>query len=78
MSQPVHKIRIANISVTIWKHLSEKGDWYSASLSRSYKQDGEWKEADSFSFDDLLTVAKLLDQAHTWIMKESQVDKQAA
>ena len=28
-------------------------------------------------FDDLLTMAKLLDQAHTWIAKQMQADAKA-
>jgi hypothetical protein len=44
MSQPAHKIRISNLSVTIWRNLSEKGTWYSVTPSRSYKQGDEtWK-----------------------------------
>ena len=68
MSSPAHKIRISNLSVTIWRNSSEKGTWYSVNPSRSYKKGDEtWKETDSLGFDDLLTMAKLLDQAHTWI-----------
>ena len=64
MSQPAHKIRISNLSVTIWRNSSDKGTWYSVNPSRSYKKGDEtWKETDSLGFDDLLTMAKLLDQA---------------
>ena len=53
----------------------EKGNWYSVIPSRSYKQgDDAWKETDSLGFDDLLTMAKLLDLAHTWIMHQQQAD----
>ncbi|WP_425400188.1 hypothetical protein [Aeoliella sp.] len=74
MSKPAHKIRIGVLQVTIWKNQSDKGTWYSVIPSRSYKQDDAWKETDSFGFDDLLAVAKLLDQAHTWIMRQQQAD----
>ena len=66
MSSPAHKIRISNLSVTIWRNSNENGSWYSVNPSRSYKKGDEtWKETDSLGFDDLLTMAKLLDQAHT-------------
>jgi len=68
MSSPAHKLRISNLQATIWRNVSEKGTWYSVTPSRSYKQGDEtWKETDSLGCDDLLTMAKLLDQAHTWI-----------
>ena len=61
-----HKLRISNLSVTIWRNTSEKGSWYSVTPSRSYKKGDEtWKETDSLGFDDLLTVAKLLVLCHT-------------
>ncbi len=78
MSQPAHKIRISNLSVTIWRNSSEKGTWYSVTPSRGYKKGDEtWKETNSLGFDDLLTMAKLLDQAHTWIAKQQQADAKA-
>ncbi len=78
MSQPAHKIRISNLSVTIWRNSSDKGTWYSVNPKRSYKQGDEtWKETDSLGFDDLMTMAKLLDQAHTWIARQSQADSKA-
>ena len=78
MSQPAHKIRISNLSVTIWRNSSDKGVWYSVNPSRSYKKGDEtWKETDSLGFDDLLTMAKLIDQAHTWISRQVQADATA-
>ena len=46
------------------------GPGYSVTMSRSYKQGEEWKQADSYGADDLLLLAKLLDQAHTWILEQ--------
>jgi hypothetical protein len=78
MSSPAHKLRIGVLQVTIWRNTSEKGTWYSVQPSRSYKQGDEtWKETDSLGFDDLLTMAKLLDQAHSWIVKQMQADSKA-
>jgi hypothetical protein len=74
MSQPAHKIRIGVLQVTIWRNQGERGNWYSVIPSRSYKQEDAWKETDSLGFDDLLTMAKLFDMAHTWIMHQQQAD----
>ena len=78
MSKPAHKIRIGVLQVTIWRNTSERGNWYSVIPARSYKQgDDLWKETDSLGSDDLLTMAKLLDLAHTWIMHQQQADAKA-
>jgi hypothetical protein len=74
MSQPAHKIRIGTLQVTIWRNSSDKGTWYSVNPSRGYKADEGWRETDSLGFDDLLTMAKLLDLAHTWVMHQQQAD----
>lgn len=78
MSSPAHKLRISNLSVTIWRNPSDNGPWYSVIPARSYKKgDQTWKETDSLGFDDLLTMGKLLDQAHSWIAMQMQADAKA-
>jgi hypothetical protein len=78
MSQPAHKIRISNLSVTIWRNSSDKGVWYSVNPSRSYKKGDEtWKETDSLGMDDLLPMAELLRQAFAWIARQVQEDSKA-
>jgi hypothetical protein len=78
MSKPAHKIRVGALQVIIWRNHGEKGAWYSVNPVRSYKQGDEtWRETDSLGFDDLLTMAKLLDQAHTWITHQQQADAKA-
>ena len=78
MSKPAHKIRIGCLQVTIWRNSSDKGNWYNVIPARSYKAGDEtWKETDSLNFDDLLSMAKLFDLAHTWIMHQQQSDRKA-
>jgi hypothetical protein len=77
MSKPAHKIRNGVLQVTIWRNTGEKGNWYSVIPSRSYKQGDDWKESDSLSSDDLLPMAKLLDQADSWITQQKQADAKA-
>lgn len=80
MASPAHKIRIGNLSVTIWRNTnSEKGTtWYSVNPRRSYKDGDEtWKDSDSLGFDDLLTMAELHRQAFAWIAKQMQADSTA-
>jgi len=77
MSQPAHKIRRGVLQVTIWRNSGEKGTWYSANLTRSYKVDEGWRETDSLGQDDLLPAGKLLDMADTWIVQQTQADAKA-
>jgi hypothetical protein len=75
---PAHKIRIANLQAVIWRNSGEKGPWYSVQVKRSYKNgDDQWRETDAMGYDDVLTAAKLLDQAHTWITEQMAVDRKA-
>ena len=75
--KPVHKIKSGSITVTIWKNEGGKHAWHSVRPSRSYKDGGEWKEADTYGPEDLMTLAKLLDLAHTWIVTQ-QAERRAA
>jgi hypothetical protein len=75
MTTPAHKIRISNITAVIWRNPGDKGSWYSVQISRGYKMDDGWRETDSLGYDDLLTAAKLLDLAHTWIMNQMAADR---
>ena len=78
MTSPAHKIRIGNVSSIIWRNPSEKGAWYSVQISRSYKNgDDEWRNTDALGYDDILTAAKLLDLAHTWITSQMDADRKA-
>jgi len=79
-NKPVHRIRSGAISVAIWKHESKNGPFYSANVQRAYTQDDgkTWEHTDSFGRDEVLTAAKLLDLAHTWILREeSKAPKEA-
>lgn len=71
---PAHKIRIGTIQVTIWRNLAERGNWYSVKLTRGYRVDEGFRETDNMGFEDLLTAAKLLDMAHTWIKHQLDAD----
>ncbi len=77
MAIPAHKIRNGVLQVTIWRNTTDNGKvWYSVNTSRSYKAgDDGWRQSDSLNTDDLLPMAKLLDQAHTWITRQAKPRK---
>lgn len=51
---------------------------YNVTLSRMYKDGDQWKDSQSFGFDDLMNLAKLLADAHTCISAFREKDFVAA
>jgi hypothetical protein len=76
-NKPVKTIRCGVVSASIWRREYDDGVFYSVVLSRSYKpkDSEEWQYSDSLNRDDVLLAAKLLDMAHTWIIRQEQEDK---
>jgi hypothetical protein len=66
--RPVDKIRIGNITASIWSNPSEKGEFHTVTFERSYKDGQEWKTANSYGQGDLLELAKAADKAHDKIL----------
>ncbi len=62
--QPTTKIRIGAISIAGWKHSSDKGDWMSYEMQRSYKDGDEWKNTSSFRRDDIPKMVLALNLAY--------------
>jgi hypothetical protein len=76
--QPAHKIRYGVLQVTIWRNSNDKGTWYSAVPTRSYKKgDDAWDETNSLGEEDMLVMAELLRQAFSWITRQKQADSKA-
>ena len=68
--RPVDTVRYRNIKVSIWQNEGERGTYYSATLTRSYRTaDGGWKDTNSFSGLDLLIAAEAMREASSRILK---------
>ena len=75
---PVHEIRLGRIKAAIWEHQLPPNDQFptagirhQVTLSRLYKDGERWRTSESFGRDDLPVVAKVVDQAHTWIFEKA-------
>ncbi len=68
--QPIHEIRMGAIKATIWENQTSAGVRNNVTVSRIYKDGEEWKQTESFGRDDLQLLAKIVDQAHTWIFQQ--------
>jgi hypothetical protein len=74
-TKPVHEIRIGAVKAAIWANEGPNGVWHAVTFARLVKLGEEWKSVPSFQRGDLLPLAKVADQAHTWIL--TQEGKQA-
>ncbi len=67
-ARPVHEIRMGLIKAAIWGNTTEEGIRHNVTFERRYRDGEEWKSTHSYGRDDLLTLAKVADEAHTWIV----------
>lgn len=75
--QPIHTIRFGYIKANIWFNQTKSGDRHNVTVTRLYRDGDLWRESQHFGRDDLLLLAKALDQAHTWIMQQGTVNEPA-
>lgn len=72
---PVHRLKIWPIEAAIWRN----DKFYNVTLSRSYRDEtGQYHDSGSFGRDDLLLAAKVLDAAHSWIVRKEAEDHKAS
>lgn len=77
-SKPLATIRDGALKAAIWKNLGEKGNFYSVTFTRSYRDDqGNWHDTDSFSGTDLLIVGRLAVRAYDAIAELRAADRAA-
>ena len=77
-NKPVAELRIGAVKATIWENEVGGIPRCNVTFSRIYPGGGQWKTTQSFGFSNLLTLAKLADQAHTLIGERNVKAAQAA
>ena len=75
-NKPAHEARLGAIKAAIWKNDTQSGVRFNVTFSRLYKDGDEWKSTESFGRDDLLVLAKVADQAHSWIFAQGQEEQE--
>jgi hypothetical protein len=76
--RPIQDVRLGHIKAAIWENTVSDIVRYNVTFSRIYKDQDEWKSSDTFGRDDLLVLAKVADQAHTWICTATKPDRESA
>ena len=72
-SKPAAELRIGTVKATVWENEVGGIPRCNVTFSRIYRDGEQWKTTHSFGFKNLLTLAKLADQAHT-LIAERNVD----
>lgn len=67
---PVKTLRLGRIKAAVWENETDQKKFYNVTFARTYLDDARnYHDTDSFGRDDLPLVAKLADQAHTFIFE---------
>lgn len=78
-NRPVHTVRHGRIKATVWLNQTQRGPMHNVTLTRSYQdEEGNWHDTQSFGFDELMTVAKAVFDAHTFISNERAKSNEAS
>jgi hypothetical protein len=68
--KPVHEVRIGSIKGAIWRNQTTGGVRYNVTFTRLYREQDQWRSTESFGRDDLLLLAKVANEAHSWIFQQ--------
>ena len=67
---PVKTIRLGRIKAAVWENEADQKKFYNVTFARTYRDEQQnYHDSDSFGRDDLLLVAKLANEAHTFIFE---------
>ena len=66
-NKPAAELRIGAVKATVWENEVGGITRHNVTFSRIYRDEDQWKTTHSYGFKNLLTLAKLADQAHTLI-----------
>jgi hypothetical protein len=67
-NMPVHVVKIGLVRCSVWLSQTEWGPRHHVTCSRIYKTEGgNWQSTTTFNYKDMLSLAKAIDHAHTWI-----------
>lgn len=71
--RPTHEIRMGAVKASIWSNASSNGgSFLTASFHTLYRnQDGDWRSSSSFGREDLLLLAKVANEVHTYMVLQT-------
>jgi hypothetical protein len=76
-SAPVKTLRLGRIKAAVWENGADQRAFFNVTFARTYMdEEKKFHDADSFGRDDLLLLAKLADQAHSFICERQAGQKE--
>ena len=71
--RPTHEIRMGAVKAAIWENEGSNGTKFmTANFHTLYRdRDGNWCRSSSFGRDDLLLLAKVANEAHSFMVLQS-------
>lgn len=78
-NRPVFSVRFGSVKAAVWRNAIDNGEvrgaFYNVTCNRSYRDvDDNWHDTQSFGYEDLLPLAKAIDQCHSWIAEQISRD----
>ena len=70
--RPVHEVRLGRIKAAVWENETQNGVRHNVTITRLYRDGDVWRDSSSFGRDDLPLVAKVVDEAHSWIFHHAK------
>jgi hypothetical protein len=78
-AKPAHTLRLGTLQAAIWCNAGQHGHFYNVTFERRYRDaQEEWQSSASYGRDDLLLLAKLADQAHSWVCDRLSQEREQA
>jgi len=66
--RPIETFRDGRLKASIWQNESDKGPYHTVTMAKVYEdRSGKLQETNSFSSGELLRVAELAREAHTYV-----------
>lgn len=65
-NKPAAKFRVGYVTATVWHN----DNFFNVVLSKSYKQDDEWKDTDQLGHGDILNAVQVLKRAEQYISEQ--------
>jgi hypothetical protein len=69
--KPIWEVRRGLIVVRIWQKRTRQGLRHTVTVTRLYRNGDLWKQSSRFGRDDIPLIRLLLDEAYTWIFRQS-------
>ena len=73
---PLKTLRLGRIKAVVWENGADQRSFFNVTFARTYMDDAKkFHDSDSFGRDDLLLLAKLADEAHSFIYEKMASQK---